>query len=306
MFFFHIRTVAWAQEPRSQPSVISIAPTFQELTLEPNQTSQNGQITVTNQTETAQSFDVIAYAMSQLDSQGNPILTDKPPSNAETPVSSVISFSEPAITVGPDQKKTITFTVTNTQELTPGGNYAVIVLRTKPDQPQLTTAQSVLPAISSFVLIRKIGGEQYNLSLSQISNNTTFFLWQLPNSQKLVFENQGNIHTTPRGQVKMKDVFGRVIVEGTINESSQFVFPRTQREIAVQLRQIRPSWPIMLYTTTNEGRSEPGDIVFSQNSLHLYVSPVAVTLLFLTFLVLSLGYFVFHKTQQKKKTHRVT
>jgi len=294
-----------AQSLNSTSSTI-IAPTFQEVTLLADQESQTAQIEVTNQNNQVQTFDLFAIGVNQIDNQGNVILADKPLSNAENPISEFVTFPESTIEILPNQKKAIAFTVNNSQNLTPGGNYVVIMLRAQPIDSQLTTNQSVLPAISSFVLIRKLGGERYNLSLTEMEGGDRQLWWQLPKSIQLVFENQGNIHTTPRGQITISDIFGRTVVEGTINESSQFVFPRTQKEVPIQLRQIRPTWPIMLYNVTAQGRSDPGDSTFTRQSYSVFLSHTAGLFIASLIVVTSVGYLIVKKIIKQKHAIKAT
>ncbi len=276
-----------------------IAPTFQEVTLNPDQISQTAQIEVFNQTSQQQTFEVYAIPVNQIDSQGNFTLSDKPLSNAEQSESAFITFPNSELQIPPNQVGTIPFSVTNSQSLSPGGNYVVVIVRAKPNPTATLSNQSVLPAVSSFVLIRKLGGEQYNLSLSEISADHQLW-WQLPKSLQLIFENQGNIHTTPYGLIKITDLFGRVIVEGTINESSQFVFPRTKKEIAVHLRQIRPSWPFMLYKIEIDGQANPGAITYAQQSFSVFVSLATIVVIVGVAVILVVSYTKIAKFKKPK------
>jgi len=299
-FAFCNPTTATAQSPSASDSAIIITPTFQEITLNPDDATQTTQIEVFNQSSEKQTFEVFAVSVDQIDDKGNFTLSDKPLSDSDSPDSAFITFSNPELEILPNQVTSIPFTIINSQNLSPGGNYAVVIVRAKPEQTDVQPNQSVLPAVSSFVLIRKMGGEQYNLSLLEISTDHQLW-WQLPKTLTMVFENQGNIHTIPRGQIKIADVFDNVVVEGTINESSQFVFPRTQKELSVQLRQIRPSWPIMLYTITVRGESSPGEIPFLQQSFSVFVSYVGLIIAVLVGGLFSFFVWFLQKTLRKKR-----
>lgn len=288
-----------AQSPSTSNSAIIITPTFQEITLNTDDVSQTSQIEVFNQSSQLQTFEVFAVLVDQIDDQGNFTLSDKPLSNSDSTNTAFINFPNPELEILPNQVATVPFTIINSQNLSPGGNYAVVIIRAKPERNDPQSDQSVLPAVSSFVLIRKTGGELYNLSLLEISTDHQLW-WQLPKKLTLVFENQGNIHTTPRGQIKITDLFGKVVVEGTINESSQFVFPRTQKELSVQLRQIRPSWPIMIYNINVRGESYPGEIPFLQQSFSVFVSFIGLIISVLVGNFLSLVVWFFRKTLRKK------
>lgn len=303
--FFSLSVPAnvFAQITQNPSSGIIIAPTFQEVTLNPDQTSQTAQIEVFNQTNQRQIFEIYAVPVNQIDNQGNFTLSDKPLSNTEQPESAFLTFPNSELEILPNQVGTIPFSVINSQSLSPGGNYVVVIVRAKPNPTATLSNQSVLPAVSAFVLIRKLGGEQYNLSLSEISSDHQLW-WQLPTSLRLTFENQGNIHTTPHGLIQITDLFGRVVVEGTINESSQFVFPRTKKEIAVQLKQIRPSWPFMLYNIKIDGQANPGTITYAQQSFSIFVSLTAILVVVGVAVILVVGYTKI--TKFKKQKHAET
>lgn len=264
-------------------SAIVVTPTFQEVVLSASDSATQANITIVNQTAQAQQFELFAVGISQIDESGNVMLSNKPLSGQNDPYSADIELPEPVITIAPNEEKKVPFLVKNSLNLSPGGHYVSLIVRAVSDDQQAASKQSVLPAISSFVLIRKLGGEQYNLFLKSLEFPQKRVWWKLPDRAILTFENQGNVHTTPRGQVTATDMFGRVVLEATINEGSQFVLPRSQRPIRVQMREIRRSVPLMLYTVSVSGVSEPGGVAFSQTR---YVPYISVWLLLTTVVAL--------------------
>ncbi len=246
---------------------------------------------------------MFAVAIQQMDAQGGVLLSDKPLSGANNPFSADVVIQEPVVVLQPKEQKEVEFQVKNSLSLSPGGHYVSLIIRSTANATS-DGKQQVLPAISSFLLIRKLGGEQYNLFLQNIRFPGRQVWLTLPSTATLTFENQGNIHTTPRGEMTMRDVFGRVVVEGTINEGSQMVLPRSQRDLIVQLRQIRPSLPVMLYTTTVIGSSDPGEVTFEQTAYSFFISRTAVFIVFGVIVVFAVvGIFLKRRRKHKQEHH---
>lgn len=256
---------------------MTLSPPFSQLTLTEGTSSIEQTLELQNTTDTSLEFSAAVFLFSQVDSQGTTILTDKPPSSDTVSIADSITVSPSTFVVPAGQTQTLNVTVTNQLNLAPGGHYAAIVIRSATQST--TGTQSVVPALSSFLLVRKVGGEQYHLSLGKVSFLDSMFRYGFPNTIPLVFENQGNIHVIPRGTITVTDIWGRTVKEGTINEGSVVVLPRAQREIAVFLRSIRPLLPSLAYTVSIQGRSEPGDVKFTQNGVVLILDIPTILLL---------------------------
>lgn len=264
LLFFALPGVAQAQTPATLPSALILDPTYQEIILEESDAAKETEITLSNLTQTTQLFELTALRVNQIDAQGNVILSDKPLNAQEGNQVDFVQVSSPQLELKAGEKKELNVTIQNTQDLSPGGHYVALVVVSKTDLKK-EGQQTVLPALSTYLLIRKKGGEQFHLSLKSIQDLRSFFWSSLPTSLTLEFENQGNVHNTPRGQVKLKDLFGRTVVEGTVNDGSLVVLPQSLRNIPVRLRQIRPSFPIMIYTLDIQGSAQLGEITYSQS-----------------------------------------
>jgi len=306
VLIFSVLSFVWpvgtfAQSEPASTSAIIVTPTFQEVVLQASASAVTSSITITNQTNQEQSFELFAVRINQMERDGTIILSNKPLSGEDNPTSAEVTISQPFVTILANQKLEIPFTVKNTLNLSPGGHYVSVIIRTKAERVTTTPAQSVLPAISSFLLIRKEGGEQYNLFLQKVQFSNNNFWWKVPNLVVLTFENQGNIHTIPRGQVVISDIFGRTVIEGTVNEGSQFVLPRSQRTLGVRLRQIRFGWPVMLYKITALGASDPGAVTFEQTTFSMFVSSFSI-LTIVGLIIVGMGArLLHHKWRARRK-----
>ena len=279
---------------------IQVEPIYQELTIEDGVASISGQLQLTNATAVDQNFEVFAVDIKQFDANGQVVLADKPISGTQFSLAQFISLPTPNYTAKSGEKISIPFFIRDSTELSPGGHYAVLVARLTTQAAAVGT-QQVLPAISSFVLVRKVGGELYNVSLKQLSFASRSLLFQVPTSTQLHLSNQGNTHIIPRGTVEFHDLFGRITHRGIINENSVFVFPGTERELTVPIRKLKQAWPFMLYTVHVTGRADPGNAQFSQSASLVILDPF---FLVLVLVILFMFMFLLRKILKRRKSLR--
>lgn len=261
--------ICWAA-----PSGISISPAFSQVQLAQGEEKQTVQIEITNQTENDSTFVLQAVDISQMDSDGNVQLVEKPVEGNALAFAQYISITPERLTVRAKATEKILVEIRNDQSLSPGGHYAAILL--KGTDIRASTGQTVIPALTSFVLVNKTGGEIYSLSLQHIQGFSASVLFSLPEVITLRFQNAGNTHTAPYGSVIIRDIFGRSVREALINEGSKIVLPESSRDYVVSLKHQSFAFPIMFYTMTVDGHANPGDIRFQQSSSFIYLSPLTL------------------------------
>ncbi|MBP9699944.1 hypothetical protein KBD71_01545 [Candidatus Woesebacteria bacterium] len=289
-----LTTPAQAQTPSS---TVTLSPPFVQLSLLEGSTDATQLLELSNTTNKNLAFQASVFLFSQVDSQGTTVLTDKPPNQESLSIVDSINVAPSEFELAAGQKQILTVSVANQLNLAPGGHYAAVVIRSDSDTIQDTP--SVVPALSSFLLIRKIGGEQFHLSLGKVPLLESMLHVQFPREINLVFENQGNTHVIPRGTIAITDVWGRNVMEGTINEGSLVILPRAQRELRVSMRTIRPSLPSIAYNVTIQGRSEPGDVKFTQTGT-VFILDIPSILLLLCPVLAVLAVLSWKKSRRKQ------
>lgn len=254
---------------------VTITPAFQELNLLEGEAGVQTQITLKNNTPDQAIFNLRVIEIDQVDEQGQISLTNKPLDTAQnTPP--YVQLSSPQIQIPAGSEQAVVLTIVNQNDLSPGGHY-LAVIATQPPQPGIVPAINL--GISSFLIVRKQGGERFHLALRSPDLFKKLWHGQIPDQIDLTFENQGNIHLRPQGQVLVKDILGRAIWEGTVNENSNYVWPGSQRTLPVNLRRLRPEWPLMWYTVSIRGQSNMGDQQFNQKGSWLVASPFGLIIL---------------------------
>lgn len=250
---------------------MTVTPSFQDITLGERDASASSSVKLTNNTDHDQQYDVFAIDFQQIDDQGNIALVDRIGKDYAYHLSSYI-VAPARFVVSAKSTATLPIVVYNSQDLSPGGHYAAVIMRLG-RQDRNNSVQHILPAVSSLLFLRKQGGEIFHLNLKQTDVNSQFLRFHLPEKISLLFINEGNTHVVPHGRVVLTDVFGHEIKAGTINESSHKILPQNPRWIPVTLTSLHSGWPIMFYSLAISGNTTFGEIRIQQQYSFLYVNP---------------------------------
>lgn len=278
---------------------IEVSPAFQEVILPATAATAAGQISVTNRTAQDQVFTLFALDIRQFDSEGRVVFTDRPLSGQSFTLADFIQVSSQAA-VPAGRSQVIPFSIRNSADLQPGGHYSALIVRGQASAAN--TQKEVLPAVSSFILVRKEGGERYQLSLLEHLFLSRTVLWRLPNQVTLTFSNQGNVHQIPRGTVTVTDVFGRLTQKGIINENSLYVFPGSQRPLPVTLSATTWSWPVMIYRVSITVTAPPSEQQLNSQTMVVVIQP-GIILGLLTVTLLTLLAMRRRLNSKRRKTH---
>jgi hypothetical protein len=130
------------------------------------------------------------------------------------------------------QSKEITFVIRVPEEAEPGGHYAAILVGTKPPEAgQGTgTAISVASQISSLILLNIQGDVKEQGWIREFSTGKD--VYQKPDVDfKVVFENTGNVHVQPIGDIRIYNMWGKERGVVPVNQNTQFgnILPESKR-----------------------------------------------------------------------------
>jgi|GEM_PF-2150306 len=269
---------------RAEETGIRVEPLSLELTVSADQPEAKGVINFKNLTDQNQFVDFSAIELNTTDSQGNLELLNLA-GGKNTNASIFISLSSASAVLAPQTDFSLRVVAKNSQSLAPGGHYAGVIARFTSNDLGVNKTQ-VLPAVSTLLLVRKIGGERYHISLMEVEGSGKQLVFRLPEEFHLTFANEGNIHLVPYGTVELIDLFGRVVKRGIINDSSKIIFPQSQRRLTQSIVNLEPSWPAMFYRLRIQGTTSPGAVNFGQEFSFIYVSTPALLLIICSLLIL--------------------
>lgn len=285
--------------PSSYAKTIGIFPAYVDITLKSDKDEQSFDLYVKNKTDKAIKLDVSSLDFKQDDPYGSVAFLGKNLGNYTYSLSSFLTYDKNSFVLPSGKQERIVVTVKNREDLSPGGHYAAVIVRQTPPDGNKETVVS--PALSSLIYLRKTGGERFNLSLKDINFPKLPIVFNYPNTYLLTMQNDGNVHLVPYGRADIKDMFGRMIFKGVINEGSLKVLPQSRRYIPVYSKKVEFSFPISINTLNLEGRDSIDKTKFSYTEVFIYINPVfAIALLGLVILII-IGIMRKKRPQSNKK-----
>jgi len=131
-----------------------------------------------------------------------------------------IAISSDPIIVPAEQSANIPFTINVPENAEPGGHYAAILVGTRPPKTEGSMV-SVSSMISSLLFVRVGGNIVEEGVIREFSNDKTFY--KKPEVTFTVrFENKGNVHLLPQGNITIYNMWGKQRGIIPINQDSDF------------------------------------------------------------------------------------
>ncbi|MBU0619860.1 MAG: hypothetical protein V1768_01785 [Patescibacteria group bacterium] len=147
-------------------------------------------------------------------------------------LASWIEIDNTAIGLRKNERKKIPFTIRVPENAEPGGHYGVIFFSTQP--PDLTnkqTAIGVTGKLGSLILVKIAGEIKEEGRLVEFNTvNKEKFYNRLPVEFFTRFENTGNVHLKPLGEIKITRMFGKEMSKFLVNEKGGNVLPNSIRK----------------------------------------------------------------------------
>ncbi len=130
------------------------------------------------------------------------------------------------------QSKEISFVIRVPKDAEPGGHYAAILVGTRPPEANSGsgTAINVASQISSLILLNIQGDVKEQGWIREFSTGKD--LYQKPEVDfKIVFENTGNVHIQPIGDIRIYNMWGKERGIIPVNQNTQFgnILPESKR-----------------------------------------------------------------------------
>lgn len=147
----------------------------------------------------------------------------------ETQLASWIKLDQDTVTLKPREKKEIKYTVRVPEKASAGGQYAAVFWSSQIPEATGITGVGVVTKIGSLLLVRVSGEIKEEMKLIDFSTPQKFYN-RLPVEFLIAFENTGNVHLKPSGEIKIEPkVLGIGKGEVTVNEAGGNVLPKSIR-----------------------------------------------------------------------------
>ncbi len=195
-------------------------------------------INVTNVTENVLEFENFINDFGSKDETGTPrVILDETPNTSELSIKKWVE-KIPNFTLKPREKKMLVANITVPSNADPGGHYGVIRFSgTDKNAPSSTV--DLTASAGTLVLIKVDGevNEKLNLATFQATKNgkASSSFETGPITFVTRFENTGNTHVKPIGNIEVSDIFGNKVDTLKINSSEGNVLPSSTRRFEATL-----------------------------------------------------------------------
>ena len=203
-------------------SAITVGPVKIELSVDPGQTIKS-EVFLQNEGDGIRTF----YPVFEKFTEDN---GEKVFLKEESDLSTWISFATSSVTLKSQEQKFLPFTLEVPKNAPPGGHFAVIWWSTAPANPKPGEQVSIVTRAGVLVYLRVSGsiienGEIVNFSTS----NSGKVFWGLPVEFSATFFNKGNVHLKPKGDIIIKNIFGKQRAVLTVNKFGSQVLPQSRK-----------------------------------------------------------------------------
>tara|TARA_B100000508_G_scaffold139702_1_gene138603 strand:+ start:2934 stop:4577 length:1644 start_codon:yes stop_codon:yes gene_type:complete len=186
---------------------ITVAPTLIELGLAPGEIWQSS-VKVINTND----FPLTIYTQpAHFESvgergQSNIIPKSQVPED-EVVLANWIDIPEPSITIPPNTSRQVAFVVTAPEVAAPGSHFAALQISTAPPDAQTSSGFSTAQVISSLLFVR-VAGDVYESALLRSFTASNSYSTEPRTELALRFENTGNVHVRPVGEILIRNMWG--------------------------------------------------------------------------------------------------
>jgi uncharacterized membrane protein len=221
---------ASSQRVSAQQKAISVTPSI--LMLDLSLDEPEAEITYRNDTDFPVTLHFSAQDFTEL-SEGWKVnfIPEQDAKNYRYSLATWLRFGTEEITLEPGEEKAVKIFV-NSRNLTPGGHYASVLAEMRQD----TTSEQVQikGILSTLVFVRtNTGKEIEDAAISEFKAISG--LLAFPNKALFRLRNSGNVQLTPYGRVEIKDMRGKIVAYGIVNEDSLMTLPESIRRYDVAL-----------------------------------------------------------------------
>lgn len=258
----------WAQQ---QVTGLTVTPAVIKTAVSRETPSQQTKLTIRNNYEVPVR---LSAELKDIDETTPQLL---PGDDLEPDLREVLVLSETDLTIPPRTDAQITLQATYNDSLKPGGHYAAIVLT---EQSPTGASLSLRSAVSVTVFLTNQEGVKEEFELRNFSAPSSLF--SLPEQATVELVNTGNVHSVPRGVVRVERQNGGVLAKGVLNTGSQPVLPGRSFNATIPLGDIANSfWPQKIRTVL-EFHGDTSTQITEASKVSWYIPPGFIGLIVLT------------------------
>lgn len=237
-FIFGFSGIARAQSKSAlEVQGLRIDPFLIELNMESGQVV-NQTIDLTNTTDSPLTFNISINDFVPNGNTGQPIFLDS--SEASDPKYSLSNWvtvtQQPQFTIPARANTQVIFSIRVPEDAEPGTHYGGILFGQVAGK--LNDSGAAVEHKAGSIILVKLGKSQEQVILDSFTTKKKLYQ-SGPVEFLATLNNIGNVHSKPKGDIAIKDIFGRQVTEVHVNPDALIVMPQTKRDFV-------QNWPVKL------------------------------------------------------------
>lgn len=170
------------------------------------------------------------FSYKEGDEQGTPDFYAASEDRDGTAMAKWVTVEASPVVIQPQQRANIPFSINvPAEKVQPGGHYGAVILSTAPPE-QRDGSVGIGQQIAALVLVRVSGEVREVGSIAEFGfKDRRLWYNYLPVDFFVRFENAGNTHLRPTGNLFIKNMFGRQVAAIKVNEAFSSVLPLSIR-----------------------------------------------------------------------------
>ena len=200
------------------------------------------------------------------------------------------TITKEAVLIPREQSTEVPFSVLVPNDASPGGHFAAILVGTKPLVPESGQAKVQTAQVVTSLFFARVAGDIVEKGDIREFITTDSFLSSPEATFGLRFENKGNVHLQPQGEIKILNMWGQERGIIPINQTSQFgnVLPDSIRNFTFSWKGEWSVTDIGRYTALVNLAYGTEARQFATAETSFWVIPYKLLLSFLLFIVLAI------------------
>ena len=270
-----------AQSPQTGLS-LSVTPTLFEMSAAPSQIWDSSVKVINNNPyELTVYASVVNFAPQGETGEGKFVPVFEEVTNGST-LAEWITISDAPIVIPPEKSTQIPVHVEVPHDATPGGHFAAILVGTRPLDADASFQVRTSQLVTSLFFVRIAGDVEENAAIREFRIARTFV--DSPEATfEVRFENKGNVHIQPQGEIVITNMWGKERGIIPINHRTHFgnVLPQSIRKFEFTWRGEQSFSDIGLYKAALTLSYGEGNKQFLTSNAYFYVIPIKAMLVLL-------------------------
>jgi len=214
---------------RAESKGLTISPPIIEPNIKPGEQAEFI-IRVNNPTDSLIEDNIYVLDFRAKGDAGQPDFYTATDDNAKYTISKWVTFNQPKIALTPGQVAEFKFTISVPANAEPGGHYGAVFFADTPPKIEGDSSQVALSSMIGTLILAKVPGDVTESALVQDFSTDRMLYLRNQVDFDLRVTNAGNVHVKPTGDILIRNIFGSIVDQVSVNEQGGNVLPSSTRK----------------------------------------------------------------------------